>query len=387
MSDAPVTHIDPVAFTADPYPALARMRAEAPITFVPELGATLFTRRDDIFEQEKRIEVFSSRQPEGLMTRLMGENVMRKDAPEHTAERRAIFPTFSPKTVRDHWRAAFETETARVLDQLAPRGAGDLVADFAMPVAAHALRHVTGLLNMSWQEIDRTSQGMIDGIANYTGDPETEARCHDCTASIDAHITERMGEVAQAPDSSLLSIQMQAGLPEETIRANLKLAISGAQNAPRDAISGVIWALLTHPEQMALIEDGTATWSDAFEEYARWISPIGMSPREIARPDTVNGIRFDPGERVFFMYGSGNRDEAHFPDPDRFDITRDTRASLAFGAGPHFCAGASIARTLICEVALPMAFERLKRLELTGEAPFTGWAFRGLTALPARWQS
>ncbi|HHB81005.1 MAG TPA: cytochrome P450, partial [Aliiroseovarius sp.] len=57
MSDAPVTHIDPAAFTHDPYPALAQMRAEAPITYVPELGATLFTKRDDIFAQEKRIEI------------------------------------------------------------------------------------------------------------------------------------------------------------------------------------------------------------------------------------------------------------------------------------------------------------------------------------------
>ncbi len=79
MTDAPVTHIDPAAFAADPYPVLARMRRDAPITYVPELRATLFTRRDDIHIQEKRIDVFSSHQPDGLMTRLMGTNLMRKD--------------------------------------------------------------------------------------------------------------------------------------------------------------------------------------------------------------------------------------------------------------------------------------------------------------------
>ncbi len=73
MSNAPVTEIDPAAFTADPYPALAQMRTEAPITYVPQLGATLITRRDDIHTQEKRSDVFSSVQPEGLMTRLMGD--------------------------------------------------------------------------------------------------------------------------------------------------------------------------------------------------------------------------------------------------------------------------------------------------------------------------
>ncbi len=387
MPPAPVFHIDVAAFTADPYPALAKMQAEAPFTHVPELGAILITRRDDIFALEKRVDVFSSRQPEGLMTRLMGENMMRKDGAAHAAERRATFPAFSPRTVREHWRAAFEAETARVLQALAPRGSGDLVADFAMPVAGHALRHVTGLTNMSWQEIDRSSQGMIDGISNYTADPAVEAHCHACTAMIDAAITARMPALARAPDSSLLSVQMQAGLPEAAIRANVKLAISGGQNEPRDAIAGVIWALLTHPEQLEMVQNGAASWTQAFEEYARWISPIGMSPREITRDETTKNIDFTKGSRVFFMYGAGNRDPRVFPDPARFDITRDTSASLAFGAGPHFCAGAAIARALICEVALPMAFARLKNLRLTGPAPMRGWAFRGLTALPAAWEA
>ncbi len=387
MSQPPVTDIDIADFSRDPYPALAAMRAQAPITRVPQLGAILITRRDDIFEQEKRTEVFSSYQPDGLMSRLMGENMMRKDGEAHRTERRAAFPAFSPRTVMDHWLAAFEAETARVLDDLAPRGQGDLVADFAMPVAGHALRHITGLTNMTWQEIDATSQAMIDGISNYHGDPAVEARCHDATARIDAAIDERMADLAAAPDASLLSVQMQAGLPEAAIRANIKLAISGGQNEPRDAIAGTVWALLTHPEQMRMIEAGKADWVAAFEEYARWISPIGMSPRQVARPASVNGIDFAPGDRVFLMYGSGNRDEEVFERADEFDIRRDTRASLAFGAGPHFCAGAAAARALITQVALPQAFARLPGLQLAGPAPFAGWAFRGPLRVPVSWSA
>ena len=70
----------------------------------------------------------------------------------------------------------------------------------------------------------------------------------------------------------------------ESMRANIKLAISGGQNEPRKAIAGTIWALLTHPEQFALVRDGKAKWLQVFEEYARWISPIGMSPRRVAKP-------------------------------------------------------------------------------------------------------
>ncbi|KMW57074.1 putative cytochrome P450 hydroxylase [Candidatus Rhodobacter oscarellae] len=381
MPRAPVYEIDPAAFHADPYPDLARMRAEAPICHVPQLGATLFTRRDDIFAQEKRVEVFSSHQPDGLMSLLMGENMMRKDGAAHADERKATFPAFSPRTVRDHWKAQFEAACAAILDALAPQGGCELVRDFAMPVSGAALRVITGLTQLSPAEIDAASQAMIDGIANYAGLAEVEARCRAATATLDAAVD----QARDLDPLSLVAVQRAAGLPDQSVKANVKLAISGGQNEPRDAIAGTAWALLTHPDQLELVRGGAASWRDAFEEYARWISPIGMSPRRIARADSVGGVDLEPEGRVFFMFGSGNRDEAVFDAPERFDITRDTAPSLAFGAGPHFCAGAAASRVLIAEVALPMLFERLPGLRLAGEAPFAGWAFRGPLSLPLAW--
>lgn len=389
MSTAPHFDIDLARFHADPYPDLARLRAEAPIAFVPQLGATLFTRRADIFVCEKNIELFSSRQPGGLMDRLMGTNMMRKDGAPHAAERRSTFPALSPRRVRDSWLPLFEKAAARLLDGVRSEGRADLVRDYAMPLSGEALRVITGLTNMDVRELDRTSQGMIDGIANYQGDPVVEARCHDCTGSIDRHITERMPELRAAPDKSLLSVQMQAGLDEAATRANVKLAISGGQNEPRDAIAGAIWALLTHPGEMEKLHAGAADWRAVFEEYARWISPIGMSPRRVDRRGAYGGVAFEPEERVFFMFSSANRDETVFEAPERFDITRDTGPAIAFGAGPHFCAGAAASRALVSQVALPMIFERLPGLRLApGAAPrFSGWAFRGLTELPVVWDS
>ncbi len=385
MSNAPVTQIDLAAFTADPYPVLAHMRAHAPITYVPQLGATLITRRDDIHRQEKRIDVFSSRQPDGLMSRLMGENMMRKDGEEHQRERKALFPAVSPRTVQTRWRPIFEQATQEVLKSLQPRGKCDLVRDFAMPVSAEALKAITGLVHLSAQQMDDASQAMIDGCANYAGDPAIEARCHDATALIDAHIDTRLPEVLAEPDGSALDVQVAAGLDMDSTRANIKLMISGGQNEPRDVIAGAIWALLSHPRQLEMIENGDATYGEAFAEYARWISPIGMSPRRIARRDTVGDVTFEPEDRVFLMYGSAGRDSAHFEDPDRFDITRDTQPAISFGAGPHFCAGAAAARCLITQVALPMAFRHLKDLALDGPASFSGWAFRGPVSVPVKW--
>jgi hypothetical protein len=107
MPTAPVVHIDPAAFHADPYPTLAQMRASAPVCFVPELGATLFTRRDDVFVHEKRIDLFSSHQPDGLLSKVMGPNMMRKDGDAHRTARKALFHALSPRTVREVWPRSF----------------------------------------------------------------------------------------------------------------------------------------------------------------------------------------------------------------------------------------------------------------------------------------
>ena len=389
MSNAPHYEIDVPTFWADPYPDLARMRKEAPIAFVPQLGSTVFTRRDDIFTQEKRIDVFSSHQPAGLMNRLMGHNMMRKDGDAHMSERAAMFPAVSPRTVKETWIKQFQAHADRILDEIAPTGHADLTRELALPLSAECLKDITGLTNMRYQDMDAWSQAMIDGIANYTGDSGVEARCHAATAGIDAAIDDMIPVVKEHPNTSILSVLLASGQPVDSIRANIKLAISGGQNEPRDAISGTVWALLTHPDQLALVTAGKAKWLDVFEEYARWIAPIQMSPRRVAKPWSYRGVDFEPEDRVFFMFGSGNRDEACFACPDSFDVRRDTQKSIAFGAGPHYCAGAFASRAMVADVALPGVFARLKGLRLDRREPVRigGWAFRGLLNLPVTWDA
>ncbi len=387
MPAAPHYNIDPAAFWDDPYPDLKKMREETPIAFVPQLGAVLLTRRDDVFVCEKNTAVFSSHQPDGLMNILMGHNMMRKDGDAHMAERKIIFPAVSPKSVRDIWKSGFQNHADAILDNLAPGSHADIVKEFAIPFSGECLKDITGLTNISYRQMDAWSQGMIDGIANYAGDNEIEKRCNAATAGIDAAIDEMTPVLRKSPDHSLLSVMLASDLPMESVRANIKLAISGGQNEPRDAIAGCIWALLKHPDQLQKVHDGEASWMQVFEEYARWMAPIGMSPRRVAKPHTFGGVDFKPEQRAFLMFGSANRDEDHFTDPERFDVTRDTSKAVAFGAGPHFCAGAWASRAMIAEVALPSVFSRLKGLRLAPHVPIRmgGWAFRGLLNLPVEW--
>src|SRR5258708_19713486 len=159
---------------ADPYPALARMRKEAPNAFVPHLGSTVFALRDYIFTQEKRINVFSSHQPAGLMNVLMGHNMMRKDGAAHMSECAAMFPAVSPRTVKATWSRQFQAHADRTLDEVFPLGRADLCKTVALPLSAECLKGITGLTNMRYQDMDAWSQATIDGIASYTGDRQID---------------------------------------------------------------------------------------------------------------------------------------------------------------------------------------------------------------------
>jgi cytochrome P450 len=385
MSNAPIHHIDPAAFHADPYPDLAEMRRTKPIAYVPELGATLITKRADIHREEKRIDVFSSVQPGGLMEKIMGLNMMRKDGDDHMAERRALFPALSPRTVADHWAPLFEKIVSGQLDKLHLSGQCDLVHDFAMPVSGAALCAMTGLTNITPTQMDQASQQMLDAIANYIADPDIETKGFDQSAFVDTAIDARLSELRDAPDPSILSVLDRAGMPRDAIGGNVKVIIGGGQNEPRDAIAGLLWALLSHPDQCAQVTAGTASFHDAFSEYTRLIAPIQMVPRMVTKQDTVDGVTFEPSDRVFLMLSSACRDEEAFDNADHFDVTRNTSQSIPFGAGPHFCAGAAAAKSLVADYAVPMILERFENLRLAGTSPFAGWAFRGPTSVPVAW--
>ncbi len=205
-----------------------------------------------------------------------------------------------------------------------------------MPLSAQSLKSMTGLVNMRFEDMDAWSQGMIDGIANYIGDPEVEKRCHAATEGIDAAIDDMLPVLRKNPDQSLLSVMLEAGMALDSVRANIKLTISGGQNEPRDAIAGCIWALVTHPEQLAAVRRGEVSFQQVFVEYCRWVSPIGMSPRRVAKSHAFAGVTFEPEERIFFMFSSANRDETYFDGADRFDATRDTQKACRLAPGRIF---------------------------------------------------
>ena len=302
-------------------PALNR-----PIAFVPQLGSTLFTRRDDIFVSEKNIDVFSSHQPSGLMNKLMGHNMMRKDGDAHMSERKAIFPSVSPKTVKAHWSAQFQAHADRLLDELAPAGRADLVKAFALPLSAECLKshhrphqHALSGHGCLVAGHDRRHRQLRRRSGRGSALPRGDGRYRR------GHRRHGSRACKKSPNPSLLSVMLEGGMPMESVRANIKLAISGGQNEPRDAIAGCIWALLTHPEQL---ETGPRRES-ALAAGVRGIRALDLADRHVAAPDrqALVDTTASSSSRTTASSSCSARPIATrrtFRDADRFDACRAT---------------------------------------------------------------
>ena len=396
---APVVELDLAELRDDPYPAYAELRRTAPLAWVPSVGRHLLTRYEDIVHAEKLPEVFSSREEGSLLLRTVGPNLLREDDPEHRRLRAAAEPPTRPRQVRDLWAGTFERNAHELLDRIAGRGEGDLIADFAEPLAAANLAVVLGLRNASADDISDWSRSMMAANGNYADDPDIWLRAERATRAIEDAVAEMAEAARREPDGSVISSMVHAAEPVEVteIQSNIKVIIGGGVNEPRDVFGVGAQALLQRPDVLARVVADPGLWKRVFEETARWISPIGMYPRQLTQDYEIAGVALPAGSRVALVIASGNRDESVFERADEFDIDRPHRPHLAFGGGPHFCMGAWVARHEVSALAWPLVFSRLKGLRLverpkasdsgSGAGRLEGWVFRGLTSLHVTWQA
>ncbi|KQW17291.1 MULTISPECIES: cytochrome P450 [unclassified Streptomyces] len=388
---APVVELDLAELRDDPYPAYAELRRTAPLAWVPSVGRHLLTRYEDIVHAEKLPEVFSSREEGSLLLRTVGPNLLREDDPQHRRLRAAAEPPSRPRQVRDLWAGTFERNAHALLDRIAGRGEGDLIGDFAEPLAAANLAVVLGLRNASADDISDWSRSMMAANGNYADDPDIWLRAEQATRAIEDAVAEMAEAARREPDGSVISSMVHAADPVELteIQNNVKVIIGGGVNEPRDVFGVGAQALLRCPDVRDRVVADPGLWKRVFEETARWISPIGMYPRQLTQDYEIAGVALPAGSRVALVIASGNRDESVFERADEFDIDRPHRPHLAFGGGPHFCMGAWVARHEVSALAWPLVFSRLKGLRLVEGADdrMEGWVFRGLTSLNVTWQA
>lgn len=386
--------VDPAVMMRDPYATYERLRSLGPVVHVPVMGKYLVTSFDACRDVEADQETYSASVSGGSATlarALGGKPMLRKDDPEHAVERQAVNATMRPKNIRQTWVPVFERNARTYLDELREVGpeAADLNRDYAAPVAAQNLVDLLGLRGASVADMQRWSHAFIAGTGNLHDDEDIWQRCEGARDEVDALLDELIPYYRQHPDGSMTSALINGGLSHDSVAANVKLTISGGLNEPQHMVTNIVWALSRHPDQRRRVLDDPALWPAVFDEAVRWLSPIGMYPRQTTRATVLVDTHLPEGAPIGVVVAAANRDPMTFACADAFDIGRPKQSHLGFGSGVHLCAGHWAARISIGEIAVPVAYQALPglRSDPSRAEQWDGWVFRGLTSLPATWDT
>jgi len=385
--------LDPGAMMQDPYPTYERLRRMGPVVFAPPIGRYLLTTHEAVSLAERMPEVFSSYSETNLtMMRALGYRPMlRKDDPEHAIERSSINSTLRPRGIGETWEPRFRVNVDRWLRRLREVGPNeaDLNRDFAAPVASQNLIDMLGFpADVTVDQMHRWSTDFIAGIGNILDDQEIWQRCDESSLEVANVLDDLLPHLRRNPNSSLTSHLLEAGLSEQQVRANVHLTISGGMNEPQHVITASVWALGAHrPQLERVLGLPDADWGAVFEEVVRWVSPIGMLPRETTKAFELFGVEIPERANVGLLLASANRDAELFDRADEFDVRRNARGHLGFGSGTHMCAGRWAAKAAVGEIAVPELYRQLPslRVDESRHVGWDGWVFRGLTSLPVTW--
>ncbi|WP_406513162.1 cytochrome P450 [Streptomyces sp. NBC_00161] len=298
------------------------------------------------------------------------------DGADHRRLRSLVGNAFTARQV-ERLRPRIEELTAGLLDDLgrvaaeAPDGVADLRTHFALPLPMSVICELLG--------VDPEHRGRLHHLS-HTVITATDTTPAEAMAAV-RELVELMGTIAAArrekPGDDLTSALIAARegdgdrLSEAELIGTMRLMLVAGHETTLNLISNAVRALCTHRDQLALVQESKATWSDVVDETLRWDGPVSWFPfRYPTRDLTVDGTVIPKGTPVLAGYTAAGRDEAfHGPDADRFDITRPTAArNLSFGHGAHYCVGAPLAR-LEAVIALEQLFTRFPDLDLAVPEP------------------
>ncbi|MFM7243744.1 MAG: cytochrome P450 [Planctomycetaceae bacterium] len=404
MSDVPVLDLDPCdpAFVRDPYPFYASMRELGRVFVWRQLGHRCVARYDDVntLLRDRRF----GRQILHVATRAeLGwpepaahlvafhdferHSLLELEPPRHTRLRGFVNAAFLPRQV-ERAVASVERLAQELVDGFVARGACDVVADYAAPLAVGVIAEFLGVPRDLGPQLLAWSHDMV-AIYQARRDRTIEDRTVAATIAFSGFMRELVAARRREPRDDLLSQLVTGsdgtgrGLSDDEIVTMGILLLNAGHEATVHALGNGVRAIMEHVPGAAAAVVGNPTGH--VEEMLRFDPPLHMFTRYALEDVEVAGVRFRKGEVIGLLLGSANRDPARFAEPDRFDVGRSPNPHVSFGAGIHACVGAPLAR-LEMQVALRVLFERLPGLRIA-EPPRVkdAWHFRGLESLRVAW--
>jgi cytochrome P450 len=384
-------------FLADPYPTYHRLRAEAPVHYSP-LGFWVLTRYEDVaavlrdarFIKEPLAALvaarFGTEVPRGV-----GLSMLDRDPPDHTRLRGLVSKAFTPRVVE-----GLRPRIQEIVDGLIARaeaaGSMDLIEEFAYPIPVNVICEMMGVPVQDHERFKGWSLDIARGLDSIWLPPDSEIPRRSAAArhAISDYFRELIAQRRASPRGDLLSALIaaeEAGdkLNEEELLATCILILIAGHETTVNLIGNGVLALLRNPEELRRLRATPGLITTAVEELLRYDGPVQRTARVASDDVTIGGHTIRKGEMVMPFIGAADRDPAHFPEPDRLDLSRADNRHIAFGWGIHFCLGAPLAR-VEGQIAINTLVRRLPRLAFVSDTVEyrQSLTLRGLKALPVK---
>jgi cytochrome P450 len=314
-------------------------------------------------------------------------SMLDRDPPDHTRLRKLVSKAFTPRAIQA-LRPRITALVDSMLDDMAAQRRVDLVDALAFPLPFSVIAEMLGTPAADHERI-RQLTGTVVRSLEPVADPELIAAILAADEELSAVAAEMIAWKRANPADDLLTALIHAEDggdvldDDELVAQTLLLYIAGHETTV-NLIAGGTLALLHHPAQFALLRDDPALVGNAVEELLRYDSPVQATRRITLEPITVGGSQIPAGAFIMASLGSANRDESFWgPDAAELKLDRENaRQHVSFGAGPHHCLGASLAR-LEASIAFEHLAGRFPGLALDGDVVWNGRInLRGPAHLP-----
>ena len=389
-----LTALDP-AFQADPYPILAKLRELEPVHHDTTLNRYVLTCHEDVDELlfDRSLSVDPRKAKPGSFESMFGfadaerePSMLFADPPYHTRLRGLVSKAFTAKAV-EQMRARIQEIVDELLDAIDSRGEVDLIEAFAGPLPTIVIAEMLGVDPADRADFKRWSDL---GVMNFNPMLTSEERelVDEAGEAMDGYLRRVIEERRERPRGDLITslIAAEEGgdkLTDDEIVTMCSLLLAAGNLTTTDLIGNGMLTLLRNPGELKKLQDDPALIKNALEEMLRFESPVLMSGRTPLEDRKIAGMEVSAGESVTPILAAANRDPAVYPEPDRFDITRESSDHLSFGGGVHYCLGAPLARAE-AQIAVQTLVRRFPEMRLA-ESPLE-WrrvpGFRGLKRLP-----
>ena len=354
---APHSDIDPFAddVLADPYPYYRRLRDAGPAVHLDALDVWALPRYAEVRAALADWETFTSTQGMAFndaMNQNVQGNPVALDPPEHNRLRGVLMERLSPREIRK-FVEDIERQAETLCESLLQRGSFDGIADLAVAFPAIVVTDLIGLSAdardklVEWGDqtfnamgpMNERTQGAFPVVAELLG--------------IMMGLTKDALRPGSAGEAIFEAVERGDITPEECVHLIWDYTGPGIDTTVT-AIGTLIHQLALNPDQWDLLRKDPSLITATCNEALRFDPPIQIWSRVATRDWDADGVTVPSGARTAILLGSANRDERHYPDPDRFDVTRNPQDHLGFGFGPHSCVGSSLARAEMSAVLSAM---------------------------------